>query len=782
MKASLPLLLSISGWRLPASALLAFLCALQLLCVLRAPAAYAPATIDVRLRPGEMLTLGRQELAAPQADAAHLALRRDAAGRWLVHNASASRQLLLQRGGKDERTGSIGLHAGDRFQLGALVFDVEATTEATVAFTDGAHHWRYDGALLWRDGQAQAPCPDARIAARLAGYWNRWVPRVAKIARPLAFGGNLHCANRVGIAGVAPAGALLSTRNGMLQLTAGGTPLLLHGAAAPEDLARRELPLDGVNALVVGHTRLFATLDGDMLHLRPASHVALFTAPQAQLPQGVAWRWQVRDNWSLPRPAAWLCLLSLVAALLGGGWAWYASRGRNERRQLTLHAFATALLVAAGAGALMLQRTGSPAPLALSLLLAWGALWLAILTPRRLELGLAAGVLLLAVGLLSQLELGLGATDSSWPRHFQKSAALLALGLSAACWLSRRRFGALQQAGAEWLLLGLAAVALAGLALQVALGDETGVFDLQPVEFAKLALAALTAHCIALALSIGAEASGALLRWLRLFMPALLFVVLLAVGLVQVDDYSPLVLLLVWGCVMAFAWALAARKWAVLAGVAALGCIAVITVVALRSAGPAQLAQWNFYPERFLVWLDPAAHPHTGQQLLLGARAIAAGGWLGADDAFGLAALGQQAGAVLRIPAVQDDFAPSFFLNRHGLASALALWTLQALFLTGMLQAAVRAWTASTRLRDFRHAWRARFRCFALCGGAAFVLGHFLLSWGTNLAIFPVMGQPMSFLSAGGSHLLFFICPLLAAVSASATSLEESHHAGLRAT
>ena len=42
------------------------------------------------------------------------------------------------------------------------------------------------------------------------------------------------------------------------------------------------------------------------------------------------------------------------------------------------------------------------------------------------------------------------------------------------------------------------------------------------------------------------------------------------------------------------------------------------------------------------------------------------------------------------------------------------------------------------------------------------MFGHFLLSWGTNLAIFPVMGQPMSFLSAGGSHLLFFICPLLA--------------------
>jgi cell division protein FtsW len=128
----------------------------------------------------------------------------------------------------------------------------------------------------------------------------------------------------------------------------------------------------------------------------------------------------------------------------------------------------------------------------------------------------------------------------------------------------------------------------------------------------------------------------------------------------------------------------------------------------------------------------------------------------------------------MRIPAVQDDFAPSFFLNRHGLAASLGLWLLQALFVAGLLQVAAGAWADSVAARDFRRAWSGRFRCFALCGGAAFVLGHLLLSWGTNLAIFPIMGQPMSFLSAGGSHLLFFICPLLAFGSFSAQSLEEN--------
>ena len=84
--------------------------------------------------------------------------------------------------------------------------------------------------------------------------------------------------------------------------------------------------------------------------------------------------------------------------------------------------------------------------------------------------------------------------------------------------------------------------------------------------------------------------------------------------------------------------------------------------------------------------------------------------------------------------------------------------------------------------RNFRQAWAARFRYFALCGGGAFVLGHFLLSWGTNLGILPIMGQPMSFLSAGGSHLLFFICPLLGLTVATSQTIEENDDAGLRAT
>jgi cell division protein FtsW len=759
-----------------AGALLLLLCALQLLCLLRAPAAWMPATVTVTLEPGKDRLLDGATLGLPPSSGSRIRLGRDAAGGWWAASADATTQLAVQRGDIRQRTGSVLLAQGHRFQLGASGFLVDELDAGGLAFTRAGTQWRYDGATLLRGGRPQPDCPDARLAARLVAAWNRWLPSVLGIDRPLVFGGNLDCGNRIAIAGVpAPGATVRQTPQGML-LAAGSasrdTPLLhTDGAAhAAGPLAERAENLDGAAALQLGRTRLLLERNGDLLHLQPVSHVALYREAQLRLPDGLSWTWMQRARWRLPQQALMPLALTLGLALAAGAGLLLSGAGRRLGRSRSLAALGSLLLLGAGATLLYLQKAGLPAGAGASLLVAWGALCCVWLALGRSLAGCAA-VLLLAVGLLAQLDMGLGAPESSWLRHAGKTAALLAIGAGAIGLLRAlrpvRAARPLPQARVELGLLLLSGVALLLLLLQVAFGDETGVFDLQPVEFAKLALAALTAHCLALASGAQPAPGGLLLRTLRVGAPALLFLVLLAVALVQVDDYSPLILLTVWGCAMAFAFALAGgRQLLVLACVGAV-LAAVAGVVLLRAAGPDEFARWNFYADRFMVWLDPGAHPHTGQQLLLGAQAIAGGGWFGADRVFGLAALGQDAGAALRIPAVQDDFAPSFFLNRHGLAAALLLWLLQALFLAGLLHAALRCWLQAAHARDFRLAWLARFRCFLLCGGAAFVAGHFLLSWGTNLAIFPVMGQPMSFLSAGGSHLLFFICPLLAVCVAS---------------
>ena len=775
--------------RLAAGAILLALCALQALALLRSPPAWLPARIDIRLAPGAAVELERAALAVP-GSGAPLRLRRDAEGRWWAASAGA---LRLERDGRQTRSASLALQPGLRFQLGSLRYTVEAVDGKAVRFSDGRHAWRYDGATVWRDGAPLGACPGAGPGVRLAAAWNRWLPpflSMAAIERPLGFGGNLSCGTRVGNTHAAPASAVLRIVDGAPLLTAAtagtSTPLIVERGGLPFELALAEQALDGAGAITIGRTRMKTDLragfhDG-ALQLHPVHRVALSMQPLAlpALPEGVRWQWERRDLWAWPAPAT----PYTIAVLAAGALAFALARARvGGNRPDAARLGAGVALAVAGLSLLLAQRAGAApgvAPgVAPSLLLCWAALWYG-LAWRGAGAVIGTGVLLLAAGLLLQLELGLGAPDTSWLRHFQKTAAATALGLGAAGAVnalhSARGPGRppMAQARVELLLLLLAACALAALLVQVGWGNETGVFDLQPVEFAKLALTVLAAHCIALGL--GAGPGGALVRWLgwlRLAAPALLFVVLLGVALVQVDDYSPLILLLVWGAAMLLAWSFGARRPGAALAVAAMACACLALLAVLRGAGPEATGGWSFYGERFGVWLDPTAHPHTGQQLLQGAAAIAGGGWLGADGMFGLAALGQGAFEALAIPAVQDDFAPSFLLQRHGLAAGLALWTLQAGFLCALLHAALRAWQGAVLARDFRHAWAGRFRCFVLCGGAAFLFGHFLLSWGTNLAFFPIMGQPMSFLSAGGSHLLFFIFPLLAFATAGATIIQE---------
>ncbi len=760
--------------RLACAALaLGLVCALHLAALLNSPQRWLPAAITLQLKPGASATLGQAELAAPRAGAHQFTVRRDARGQWWLQNANPAQAAVLRRGAERQHTGSTVLASGQRLHIGAALFEVTAAQDGRAILRSAGHSWTYDGALLLRDDAVQPSCPDAGAAARLAAYWNRIAPRALGFARPLAFGGHLHCGNRLATPGLDIGQVTLAQDGaGAIAMTVRGSqPVLVQDGGRWRDAARREHGLAGVTGIAVGRSAYAVSIGDDALRLSPSAQVALFPEPKTTLPRGVGWTWKQRSLWQFMEPTATAWSAALAAALFAGlaGWRLAApTRGAGPVARLA----ATVAIVALAVLVLAMQRSSAAPGAGWTLLLAWAALWHALLWPRRVPALGAVAVLLLGVGLLVQLELGLGARDTAWLRHVENSCTLLSIGLPLGLLLlqgvARNR---VSRPATEWLLVGLAIAALAGLVLQVGFGNETGVFDVQPVEFAKLALAALSAHCLALATGGGTPGQRTWRTWLRVIAPALLFVLLLAVALVQVDDFSPLVLLLVWAAVSFMAWCLASgrRRWA--AGFGALCVSVLLGAAALQQAAP---SLGGFYTERFQVWSDPTAHPHTGQQMLMGARAVADGGWLGADGLFGLATLGQAAGDALRIPAVQDDFAPSFLLNRHGLLGGLLVWLLQAALLAALLHAACTAWQLALQAGDFRRAWLGRFQCFALCGGAAFLAGHFLLSWGTNLALFPIMGQPMSFLSSGGSHLLFFICPLLAFGMASVQSFEES--------
>lgn len=761
-------------------ALLAFLFGLQLFALLRAPAMWLPAAIAVKPEPGEAVTLAGPMLAAVQAGGTRLTVRRDGSGEWLMRASGSGLPPLLRGADGDARMGTATAAGLREFQIAAMRFRVQQADEKSLTFTDGSSTWQYDGATLSRDGSPQPACPEA---PHLLALWNRLMPHPLTVARPLVFGGNLHCGNRLGLATVDAGSVQIRRGDGGLLLSGGdGVPVSANGMNLRDD----ERPLRNVHALSLGRTRYDIAIDGGTLTLRPARRIALHALPETRLPPQVAWDWQPRTLWQGGALAWTLAGTAALALLAATRLAPPPSRRRgnilgpvthldDERRlRSRLHVFgrllripAALLVLAGGLAALLLQREGQPPALACSLLLAICAAGTWLIGPARIPATNATALLLLGAGLLCQLDLGLAGADTEWLRYYQKTASLLAIGSGAiALWRLALPAGMASQRRIEWLLAAAAACALLCLAAQVLWGDETGVFDIQPVELAKLVLTLLTAHCLALRMGWRAdhrEQPGHGARWLRLIAPALLFLALLGCALVQVDDYSPLILLLLWTGAMALAYAVAARRWLAATVLGCVACAGIAGVTALRESGPEQLAALpaSFYADRFQVWLEPGRHPHTGQQLQQGAAAIAAGGWTGTDNLFGLVALGQPAGSVMALPAVQDDFAPSFLLHRHGLAAALLLWCLQAALVAGLVHGAVHCARAGAAARGFRQAWVLRLQAFTLCGGAAFVGGHLLLSWGTNLAILPIMGQPMSFLSAGGSHLLFFLLPLL---------------------
>jgi cell division protein FtsW (lipid II flippase) len=165
--------------------------------------------------------------------------------------------------------------------------------------------------------------------------------------------------------------------------------------------------------------------------------------------------------------------------------------------------------------------------------------------------------------------------------------------------------------------------------------------------------------------------------------------------------------------------------------------------------------------DRILVWSQPELHPHSGSQVLAGMDRVAEGGWLGARDWFG------NNEEVMKVPAVQDDFITAFLLNRFGGYAGMALLGLQLLYLM-LLFTVSGSIERATESGDFREQQAGRVLGFALYGLGWMHAIHWAIAWCNTLGLLPVMGQPMTWLSAGNSHLMGFA--LLSLVIALVTS------------
>jgi cell division protein FtsW (lipid II flippase) len=225
-----------------------------------------------------------------------------------------------------------------------------------------------------------------------------------------------------------------------------------------------------------------------------------------------------------------------------------------------------------------------------------------------------------------------------------------------------------------------------------------------------------------------------------------------------VHDNSPVVILL--ALALPFLWILApspliphpAATWLRRSLLVGMPLALVVAAAAWLWQHPPDLLSDLPQADRFRVWSDPWGNRHSGDQLIQALLRVREGGWSGVS-----AWLGANR-EVMGLPAVQDDFIAAFLLNRFGGLVGLVLVAVQVLWLGVLLTLAGRL------MRGAPDAMEARglFWVGGLLFGLAWMqLAHWGISWGNVLGLLPVMGQPMTWLSSGNSHMLALALPAL---------------------
>ncbi len=470
---------------------------------------YLPQEIHLTLARGEQLVLGRQELAALQADVQHLRLRRDEQGQWWGSNASRNKALLTIAEGQafDDvlhlQTGSVVQMVDSRLQV--LKADQHELL-LSISENGRTQTWRYDGRELTKLGAPRLPaCPHAQAVEKLA----RWGNALFAMRRTLQIGGSVACDMRLPLAALAPLALQIRLSDVGFVLQGQGANLrsqICVGEAPcgfETSWQAREFPISAGGKLVLGrsHFSWGFSANGDELHLRPERRIAWFASNQASPELAasaqaanakLAWTWQELSPWRWPFAISPLWLLaSLVPAV---GLFILLARHRAWRPVAKLCSHLAVLLVAILSYFAVRSNLGHAWFLALfslslllsltSLLTTWARPPLRkqpsppAPLPQAGEGGMPVQALflcLISLGLLHQQMLGQLSLESNGIRFFNSYCALASVALALLqLWRSAAPWR-LASGQSERALLAFALLALLAMLLEVVLGNEAGL-------------------------------------------------------------------------------------------------------------------------------------------------------------------------------------------------------------------------------------------------------------------------------------------------------------------
>jgi cell division protein FtsW (lipid II flippase) len=793
-------------------ALWALMVALGWWLIQAAPAVRMLERVEVTLPKGGEVTLGRASLGLPAWERGvaldHLGVRRDAEGGWQFANRSTQRKVDLalsgEGGGRSLFPKRWRLARGDGVRLGQRVLQVERADDQAgililsddlgdrVTWQAGrlsSERWQtWPHCRYGADGLGQLRSGLRNLARELR--W-RWRGLRSNRAQPLfALGGGVQCGDRWRLAGVELGAARVLWQGGEFWIDAASETRIAYRRAGEERWRRgtelwRPLVQAGLRAdrVILGRIWFGLEFGDERLTLTPLrnlpvafpsggeAELATATVPGVTLVQREA-QWIGAGAITPPSLRAWILgaailLASLLFALLVGAIRRQRG-GRDTTLAIWLKVLPGWLLLWLGLalwGAISANLAWALAACALAWLLATLQLW----GRGRLQ---GAGAMLWAIalglagiGALVLAQLAAGAENTRWLGFATGQLRILTLtaGLVAlAAWLpieswrilvkrsfdDRRWFGGLKALGL------LAVVAL--LAGQFLIGDERGLGWMQPVEFAKFVMLLLLASALTH------------LHWLRRMdsrdyrrnrhtrlLAALSLAGAFGFGaafvMLGVHDNSPLVILalvllpMIWIGIPDPVVPRMARiaLWRTL--LVALPLLMVIGAASWLWFHPPDYLSSLPQADRFRVWSDPLANRFSGEQLLQSLARVQEGGWHGVSSWFG------RNGKVMNLPAVQDDFIAAFLLHRFGGLFGLLLVLLQGLWWALLIQLGRGLMTA----HGGREEERGLFRLGALLFGLAWIqAAHWVISWGNVTGLLPVMGQPMTWLSSGNSHML----------------------------
>ncbi|MCF8090784.1 MAG: FtsW/RodA/SpoVE family cell cycle protein [Desulfotignum sp.] len=307
-------------------------------------------------------------------------------------------------------------------------------------------------------------------------------------------------------------------------------------------------------------------------------------------------------------------------------------------------------------------------------------------------------------------------------------------------------------------------LAIMVLLLQFFFGGETGLWGFQPAEGAKLLFVLLGAfqglQLVELRRYNSILYQKQPFRYLSVIIGIFgMFFVALLGALVAVGDFSPIFIMVLLSFL--WLWKIAPHPWKrnwtrVLWRSIILVVMAVIVFTGyLFYSHPEKYPDGFNQKDRFLVWAFPEKYPHSGAQVLKSMRLVGMGGWTGAEPSW----FGKNQ-AIYSLPAVQDDFIAGFILYKFGGIAGLMLAFVQIIYV--MLLFRISDWTEKwSENEGVENRQFGLFLSLVVFFLAWMHIIHWSISWGNVLGLFPVMGQPMSWISSANSHMLFVGFPTI---------------------